>query len=191
MDQCEEDLGQYDRAEPCFWASGAALMVKAGAYREAGGLDPWFFAHQEEIDLCWRLKMAGYKIFVQPASVVFHVGGGTLPPGPGKIFLNFRNNLVMLAKNLPPGELLWKLPLRFGLNGLAALHFLAGGRIGYFWAVIRSFGAFFGWLFKGRRQSVFPRKRKALSGPGCYPGSLLWEYYARGRRTFSQIVGRN
>lgn len=191
MEDCEEDRGQYDTAMPCFWASGAALMVRASAYREVGGLDPWFFAHQEEIDLCWRLHMAGYQVYAQPASVVYHVGGGTLPPSPRKVFLNFRNNLVMVAKNLPWIELAWKLPLRFGLNLLAALKFLAGGQFGYFRAVMSSFGAFFGWLLKGGNGSVFPVQRKAVKGPGWYSGSLLWDYYAKGRRSFSQIVERN
>lgn len=191
MDYCEEDKGQYDRAEPCFWASGAALMVRSEAYWAAGGLDPWFFAHQEEIDLCWRLHMAGFRVFVQPASVVFHVGGGTLAPSPRKIFLNFRNNLIMIFKNLPPGQLIWKFPLRLGLNGLAALHFLAAGRPAYFGAVMKSFWAFMVWLVRGRKKSVFPVKRRALSGEGWYKGCLLWDYYIKKKNTFSRIVGRN
>ena len=111
---CEADTRQYDTAQECFWASGAALFVKSAVYHHVGGLDEYFFAHQEEIDFCWRLQLAGYKVFVQPQSVVYHVGGGTLPKGDNKkTVLNFRNNLIMLAKNLPFTELVWKLPFRF------------------------------------------------------------------------------
>ncbi|WP_462220674.1 glycosyltransferase family 2 protein, partial [Ferruginibacter sp.] len=97
FDICEDDKGQYNNAAQCFWASGAALFVKASVYHELGGLDEYFFAHQEEIDFCWRLQLAGYKVYVQPASEVYHVGGGTLAKGSSKkTYLNFRNNLIML-----------------------------------------------------------------------------------------------
>src|ERR1700761_629824 len=105
FDVCETDNGQYDQAEPIFWASGAALFIRAGLYHEMGGLDTYFFAHQEEIDLCWRIQLAGHKIYSCPQSVVYHVGGGTLPKGnERKVFLNFRNNLIMMVKNMPAGE---------------------------------------------------------------------------------------
>src|ERR1700749_3754016 len=110
FDVVEDDNGQYNDAQPCFWASGAALFVKAAVYKELNGLDEYIFAHQEEIDLCWRMQLAGYKVYVQPASIVYHVGGGTLPHGNSrKVFLNFRNNLVMLAKNFTLGTALWKI----------------------------------------------------------------------------------
>src|SRR5690606_20918586 len=116
FDRCETDNGQYDDTAPIFWASGAALFIRAELYHRLGGLDEYFFAHQEEIDLCWRLQLEGYKIMVCPQSVVFHLGGGTLPKGNSrKVFLNFRNNLIMLAKNLPTGQAIWKIPFRVGL----------------------------------------------------------------------------
>jgi len=102
FDTCERDTGQYDDPAPVFWATGAAMFVRTAVFLAHGGFDPYFFAHQEEIDLCWRLQRAGYRIYACPASVVRHVGGGTLPQGnPRKTYLNFRNNLVMLWKNLP------------------------------------------------------------------------------------------
>lgn len=105
FDRIEEDKGQYNEAAEIFWASGAALAVKREAYMDVGGLDTLFFAHMEEIDLCWRLKLNGGKIFYQPLSVVYHLGGGSLDASsPRKTFLNFRNNLLMLHKNLPPGK---------------------------------------------------------------------------------------
>jgi len=102
FDLCEEDHGQYDQAEPIFWATGAALFIRSSSFHEQKGLDEYFFAHQEEIDLCWRIQLSGGKIYSCPSSVVYHVGGGTLQKGNSKkTFLNFRNNLIMLAKNWP------------------------------------------------------------------------------------------
>ena len=121
----EEDLGQYNDSKEVFWATGACLFVRSSHFFEIGGLDEDFFAHQEEIDLCWRLKNKGYKIFVEPKSVVYHVGGGTLKVGsPFKTYLNFRNNLYMLFKNLPVSHLFTIIPIRLILDGLAALTFI-------------------------------------------------------------------
>ena len=125
FDDLEQDNGQYNDAIEVFWATGACLFVRAVHYNEVGGLDEDFFAHQEEIDLCWRLKNKGYKIMVQPKSVVYHVGGGTLNVGsPFKTHLNFRNNLFMLFKNLPASFLFVIIPARLVLDGVAALTFL-------------------------------------------------------------------
>jgi len=125
FDDIEKDKGQYNDAIEVFWATGACLFVRASNFNEIGGLDESFFAHQEEIDLCWRLKNSGYKIMVQPNSVVYHVGGGTLNTGsPLKTHLNFRNNLFMLFKNLPTPYLFTIIPARLVLDGLAALSFL-------------------------------------------------------------------
>ncbi|MEZ5028863.1 MAG: glycosyltransferase family 2 protein, partial [Ferruginibacter sp.] len=120
FDDCEKDNGQYNDVQPCFWASGAAFFVRSSVYHQLGGLDEFFFAHQEEIDFCWRVQLAGHKVYVQPASVVYHVGGGTLPKGNSrKTFLNFRNNLIMLYKNLPTAAALWKLPFRIMLDAVS------------------------------------------------------------------------
>ena len=126
FDDLEQDRGQYNDAIEVFWASGACFFVRASHFNVIGGLDEDFFAHQEEIDLCWRLKNKGYKIMVQPKSVVFHVGGGTLNSGsPFKTHLNFRNNLFMLFKNLPTSALFTIIPIRLVLDGVAALTFLS------------------------------------------------------------------
>ena len=125
FDDLEQDNGQYNDAIEVFWATGACLFVRASHFNEIDGLDEDFFAHQEEIDLCWRLKNKGYKIMVQPKSVVYHVGGGTLNTGsPFKTHLNFRNNLFMLFKNLPTFSLFIIIPTRLVLDGIAVLTFL-------------------------------------------------------------------
>jgi hypothetical protein len=125
FDDIEQDNGQYNDAIEVFWATGACLFVRASHYNVVGGLDEDFFAHQEEIDLCWRLKNKGYKVMVEPKSVVFHVGGGTLNSGsPFKTHLNFRNNLFMLFKNLPSSYLFTTIPTRLVLDGVAAFTFL-------------------------------------------------------------------
>jgi GT2 family glycosyltransferase len=123
FDTIEKDNGQYDDVVDIFWASGASMFVRSEVYWRAGGLDDQFFAHQEEIDLCWRIKNLGYRIVVEPMALVYHVGGGSLPQGnPRKAFLNFRNNLLMLYKNLPKRQLWWKLPFRFVLDWVAAIY---------------------------------------------------------------------
>jgi GT2 family glycosyltransferase len=125
FDFLEEDKGQYNDTIEVFWATGACLFVRAKHYNEVDGLDEDFFAHQEEIDLCWRLKNKGFKVMVEPKLVVYHVGGGTLNAGsPFKTYLNFRNNLFMLFKNLPTSSLFTTIPMRLVLDGVAALTFL-------------------------------------------------------------------
>ncbi len=186
---CEEDKGQYDDAQQCFWASGAAMFVRAELYHRTGGLDKYFFAHQEEIDLCWRLQLAGYKIYVQPASVVYHVGGGTLPKGNSrKTFLNFRNNLVMLAKNYPGPMAAWKIPLRLVLDLASAWRGLMSGDGGYFIAVHKAHIHFFGWLLFHQKRSVFPVKKDGVLA-GIYKGSVAWAYFIRKKSRFWEIVG--
>jgi GT2 family glycosyltransferase len=188
FDVCEEDRGQYNNATPCFWASGAALFVKTKVYQELGGLDEYFFAHQEEIDLCWRMQLAGYKVYVQPASVVYHVGGGTLPKGNSKkTFLNFRNNLIMLAKNLPLASAIWKIPFRMGLDALSAWQNLFKGDTGYFMAVVKAHLHFFKWITFNKRQSIFPVK-KGIKPAGLYNGSVVWQYFIKNKKSFSEIV---
>lgn len=190
FDDCEEDRGQYDQAEPVFWASGAALFIRARLFHELGGLDAYFFAHQEEIDLCWRLQLAGYKVYSCPASVVYHVGGGTLPKGnERKVFLNFRNNLIMMAKNLPAGQCLWKIPLRFLLDSISAWKSLLAGEGVYFMAILEAHLAFLKWVFFKRKASVFPAKTRGKL-LGWYTGSVVWQYFVAGKKTFAEIVKR-
>lgn len=189
FDSCEADTGQYNTVHQCFWAGGAALFVRASVYHELKGLDEFFFAHQEEIDLCWRMQLAGYKIFAQPASVVYHVGGGTLQRGnTQKTFLNFRNNLVMLAKNLSFAEALWKIPFRIFLDALAAWRALLSGDGGYFKAILKAHLHFCDWLLSKQKHSVFPAKKDGKIA-GWYKGSVVWAYFIQKKKTFSEIVG--
>ena len=189
FDTCEKDHGQYNEAVPCFWASGAALFVKAAAYLEAGGLDEYFFAHQEEIDLCWRLKSLGYEIYVQPQSVVYHVGGGTLPKGNSKkVFLNYRNNLIMMAKNLPLVAMIIKLPLRLLLDAVSAWRALLKGDWGYWVAIFKAHFAFFSWLLSSKVSTPkIPRSFSFQSG--IYNSSIVFAYFLKGRKYFSEIIG--
>ena len=190
FDVCEHDLGQYDNAEPIFWASGAALFVRSSAYHELGGLDEYFFAHQEEIDFCWRMQLAGYKVYVCPASMIYHVGGGTLPKGnERKVFLNFRNNLMMLAKNLPGGRAVWIIPFRILLDVISAWKSLLGGQLVYFLAILEAHAAFAKWLVWNRKQSIFPKRKKGRLN-GLFRGSVVWQHFILGKKTFTEIVDR-
>lgn len=188
FDVCEEDKGQYDDTAAVFWASGAALFVRAGVYHACGGLDEYFFAHMEEIDLCWRMQLAGYKIMVCPASVVYHVGGGTLPKGnERKVFLNFRNNLVMLCKNMPRQQLLWKLPLRLLLDAITAWKGLLAGEGAYFIAILKAHAGFVKWLFIKQGAGWMPASRSGRLN-GWLNKSIVWAYFVRGKRKFSEII---
>ena len=191
FDVCETDTGQYDQAEPIFWASGAAMFIRGKLYHELKGLEDFFFAHQEEIDLCWRMQLAGYKVYSCPQSIVYHVGGGTLPKGnERKVFLNFRNNLIMMAKCLPPEQWLWKLPFRFLLDSISAWKSLFAGEAVYFWAILEAHLAFFKWLAINRKKSIFPANKRAPL-QGWYRGSVVWQYFVKSRKTFAQIVTKH
>ena len=188
FDVLEEDNGQYNDAQPCFWASGAALFLRADMYHVLGGLDEYFFSHQEEIDFCWRLQLAGYKVYVQPASVVYHVGGGTLPKGnPHKDFLNFRNNLVMLAKNFSLSAALWKIPCRMILDIVAAYKELFTGNSATFKVIAKAHFYFIKWLLVDKKQSVFPISKKGKLN-GWYCGSVVWQYFLKKKTRFSEII---
>lgn len=190
FDVCEKDEGQYDTAEPIFWASGAALFVKANVYQALGGLDGYFFAHQEEIDFCWRVQLAGYKVYSCPQSVVYHVGGGTLPKGNArKVFLNFRNNLVMMAKNLPRWEAIWKISYRFWLDYISAFKSLLSGQKTYYRSVMKAHGEFLKWLFVTRKKGLFPPKKKGELH-GYLHKSVVWSYFVKGKKTFTEIVDK-
>ena len=187
FDVCEEDNGQYDESRPIFWASGAAMFVRASVYHELGGLDEYFFAHQEEIDICWRMQLAGYKIFSCPQSVVYHVGGGTLPKGNAKkVFLNFRNNLVMMAKNMGTGEAFWKIWSRFFLDAVSAIKSLFAGEGTYFVAVIKAHFAFLYWLLFMKKKKRMQTGTKRLDG--YLRKSIVWAHFILGKKQFTQIV---
>jgi GT2 family glycosyltransferase len=185
FDVLETDEGQFNDAAQVFWASGAAFFVRAHCYHEAKGFDEYFFAHMEEIDLCWRLQRLGYDIYVCPQSTVYHVGGGTLPKGSErKVYFNFRNNLIMLTKNLPLIQLVWKIPVRLGLDAISAWKELLLGYPLYFRGVARAHISYVAWLFqKGHRYKAGQPVLK-----GWYGGSIIWHHFVRGRKTFLEIV---
>lgn len=184
----ESDHGQYDDARDCFWVSGAAFCCRAKAYWKAGGLDPEFFAHMEEIDLCWRMQLQGRKVRVIPRSAVFHLGGGTLATdSPRKIYLNHRNNLMMLFKCASPAQRLLVAVVRPFTDLLAALSYLAQGRGAAFLAVFRAWRDF---LKAHPRLSL--RRREIRSGVkknpvGIYRGSILLRYLFGGH-TFGKMM---
>lgn len=185
----EQDLGQYNHPAPLLWATGAALMVRSQVYWQVGGLDERFFAHQEEIDLCWRMRSRGYELMCVPQSVVWHVGGATLrQDNPQKTYLNFRNNLLLLYKNLPAQRLASVMWMRLWLDALASLHFLLTGQGRSFVAVWRARRDY----HKMRPQFAAAREQNlrlaTLSPVPEQTGvSILWQFYARGRNTFQQI----
>ncbi len=190
FDTVEEDDGQYDYLQEIFWATGACMMVRAADYWRAGGLDGRFFAHNEEIDLCWRLRLQGKKIYCIPESEVYHVGGGTLPKSnPMKTYLNFRNNLTMLYKNLSDNELPGVMRVRWFLDHLAAFEMLLLKRNwGDFKAVFKARRAFKAWCSdfdEDRRRIQTSRVKGKITG--LYDGSLLWQYYAKGKKTFKAL----
>ena len=187
FDVCETDNGQYDNPQQIFWATGACLFVRSDAFHLARGFDEYFFAHQEEIDLCWRFQILGYKIFAEPASVVYHVGGGTLPMGDKrKVYLNFRNNLIMLTKNLPVASALWKIPFRLILNKVYAFKSLFSGDGETFTTVFKAHYHYLKWLFLEKNKNI--PKNKTTNLQGVYKGSVIWQYFVNKKKTFSEIV---
>ena len=156
-------------------------------FHSSGRFDEYFFAHQEEIDLCWRLQLAGNKIFVQPASVVYHIGGGTLPMGDKKkVYLNFRNNLIMLTKNLPVRQAVWIIPFRISLNKIFALKALFAGNGKTFAAVFKAHLHYLKWLLFEKDKKISKNKTTKLQG--VYKGLVIWQYFINKKKTFSEIV---
>lgn len=191
FDTTEHDHGQYDTTCDVLWATGAALLIRSKDYWEAGGLDGRFFAHNEEIDLCWRLRIRGRRVCCVPASRVYHVGGGTLPKSnPMKTYLNFRNNLTMLYKCLPDAELKHVMRIRWWLDYLAAWEMLLLKRHwGDFCAVWRARRAFKQWRhdFDDDRRQI-QQSRQLSDIPEHCRYSILWQYYVKGHKTFNQLV---
>ena len=185
----EEDKGQYDDICSVLWATGAALFVRASDWRESGGLDERFFAHMEEIDLCWRLRTMGKDIVCIPQSTAYHLGGATLNQGnPRKTFLNFRNNLLMLYKNLPQEELHNVMFVRAILDYVAAFQFLAKFDLGNFKAVFKARRSFYKMksTYKPIRKELL-QKRKTGHVPERYDISIIWQYYTKGAKTFDKL----
>lgn len=191
----EEDEGQYDEAAEIFWASGAAMFIRANLFHAFGGFDPEYFAHAEEIDLCWRLKRAGYRIKAVPAAEVYHLGGGTLEyQSVRKTYLNFRNTLITGFKNEPVTKLLWWLPLRLVMDGMAGFLFLTQGKYKHISAIIRAHWHFFprlGHWWKRKTQLNQRIKELAIGPPntkGVYQGSVVWAYYGRKIHSFGALL---
>ncbi len=189
LEVLEEDKNQYNDVREIFWATGACLFVRANCFNEVQGFDEDFFAHMEEIDLCWRLKNRGYKIMYCPTSVVYHVGGGTLnKTSPRKTYLNFRNNLILICKNHPPKFFFLKLLVRMKLDGLAGIKFLVSGQFSHFTAVAKAHFSFYSTLSK-----TFQKRKKLKSEivnyttTAVYLHSIIADFYLRGKKTFLEI----
>ena len=187
----EEDTGQYDKAEPIFWATGASLFIRAAIFHSMQGFDDYFFAHQEEIDLCWRIQLAGYQVYSCPSSVVYHVGGGTLPKSNSlKTYLNFRNNRIMLSKNLPFSKKLRVLSVRTLLDALSAIKALLAGDPGYFIAILRAHIGFLKWWLFYKSKSVHPVKKKGKLS-GYLDKNIAWLHFIKKKNYFREIVGNS
>lgn len=188
FDDVETDHGQYDKNIDIFWASGAALFIKRSVWQEVGGLDGDLFAHMEEIDLCWRLKNLGYRVVCCTDAEVYHLGGGTLNANnPFKTYLNFRNNLIIMQKNLPKGEAYWRIFIRLWYDLSAWFQFLLQGKPKFTMAISKAHFHFFKQLMKTARkrsQKQLPLKQHS----GVYKGSLVWAYFvAKKIRKFSEL----
>ena len=185
LSNIERDRGQYDEAEQCFWASGACMMVRSDLYHYLGGLDEMFFAHMEEIDFCWRAKLAGHQVWAVPEAVVYHLGGASLDnTSPHKLYLNYRNSLLMLHKNLPANDLRRVMAARKTLDFFASLVYLITGRWSYFKAV---------WKAKRDYRRLAPDVEVSSfsedgNDVGRYDGSIVWRYFrSLGRITFDKL----
>jgi len=185
----EDDHGQYNDTVPIFWASGACLFIRADRYHEMNGLDEDFFAHMEEIDLCWRLTRSGHSIFYQGQSTVYHVGGGTLSASnPRKTYFNFRNGLSLLVKHQRFSSLIWKFPLRILLDWVAALHFLSTGSAVHAKAVIIAHLSF----VKNIRHEIIKRAAVARLVNGfdsaiSYQGLIVFDYFLWGKKSIDKL----
>ena len=191
LKEYEIDKNQYDATQEIFWSTGACMMIRSELFHEVGGFDEDFFAHMEEIDLCWRIKRLGYSFMVVPESKVYHVGGGTLSYlSPQKTYLNFRNSLYMIIKN-HEGFLFTKLIYRMGLDGIAGSFFLIKGNPRHCWAVIKSHLTMYSNLqaMLKKRKAFQPEKSK-FNRKGLYKGSILWAFYFKGVKTFSKLNAR-
>ncbi|HEX6982234.1 MAG TPA: glycosyltransferase family 2 protein [Balneolaceae bacterium] len=190
FDTVEKDHGQYDNQTNIFWASGAALAIRREAFTAAGGFDEDFEFHMEEIDLCWRLWTNGYKIQFCPESIVYHLGGGSMPMGsPRKVYYNYRNNLKMLWKNCSIDTLYWRFPIRYCLDVAASLRSLVNADWQEFKAIIRAHCDFWRSFHQTQiKRADLLRERKTDSDPeAMLPIIIIWEYFKKKKRTFREI----
>jgi len=186
----EEDKGQYNNSTEVFWATGACMFVRAEAFWKVGGFDDDYFAHMEEIDVCWRMKNIGYQIYVEPKSLVYHVGGGTLNKlSPRKTYLNFRNNLITLTKNASPRFLFFKIIYRMILDGVAAFKFLAEGHGSHFIAVIKAHFSFYACLPSTLKKRDEMRLMCGFKDAttGVYTENIVFTHFVKGVKNYSEL----
>lgn len=189
LNEIERDIGQYDSPAEIFWSTGACMAVRSQAWKKVGGFDPDFFAHMEEIDLCWRFHRTGYKVFYVPHSRVYHVGGGALPyNSPFKTYLNFRNSLFLLYKNLPDKSFRKTLFIRKILDGIATVFFMLKGQLKSAWAVLKAHCDYY------KTISVMKENRKKVKMLGNNEASdlilnkcIVFEFYIKGKKTFREL----
>jgi GT2 family glycosyltransferase len=189
FDSYEKDMGQYDDECEIAWATGACLVIRKSDWLSSGGLDPDFFAHMEEIDLCWRLRNMGRKILYCPKSTIYHVGGGTLnKTSPRKTYLNFRNNLILLTKNHASRFFWLKIYLRMCLDGVAAFRFLLSGDGKHFLAVVHAHFSYYGTLGSTiRKRKQIKREVKTFATSCIYRGNIVVAYFLSGKKKFSDL----
>lgn len=188
FESVEEDTGQYNSTEEIFWASGACLFIKSKLFWEVGGFDSVFFAHMEEIDLCWRLHNHGYSIYCLPESVVYHVGGGTLNyNSPRKTFLNFRNSLFTLHKNLD-SKLFLTIFTRLTLDGVTGARMLFKGEFKHIWSILKAHFSYYKHLSYLNQQRKTIPKKSFNQLPGTYGKSVVWSYFVKKQLKFSQLL---
>lgn len=190
FEQVELQNGQYDYPKSIFWASGACMFVRATAFWQAGALDARYFAHMEEIDLCWRMQHLDYELIHEPASVVYHLGGGSLAYGnPRKTFLNFRNSLITLQKNLPLPHMTVRVFIRLLLDFPAALKFAMHGSWGDFWAVVRAHWSFFGMqAYIWKKRAEIKHKKHPSSLNGMFKGSALYAHFFKRKAKIEAFI---
>lgn len=182
----EKDTGQYDDEIEIFWASGACLFIRSKLYHSIGGLDEFFFAHMEEIDLCWRLKNENHKIMFTPQSTVYHLGGGTLNKiNPKKTFLNFRNSLLTLHKNLPKSNRFKIILIRLFLDGASGIKFLLAGKPSHTWAIIKSHFSFYNAIQQNKLKRQSSQK---VNLSGMIKESIVAKYFIKNHKTFTEAV---
>ena len=190
LSKVEKDTGQYNSQSDIFWSTGACMIVRSDAWKRCGGFDPDFFAHMEEIDLCWRFHKAGYRVSFVPGSTVYHVGGGTLPyNSPFKTYLNFRNSLFLIYKNLPERDFKNILIKRKFLDGIAAIFFLVKGQFSSSWAVLKAHFDYYKSIDRLKKKRIAVKAIGDRDPEGLLLNKcVVFEFYIRKRKTFDSII---
>lgn len=185
FDTVEHDNGQYDSVCEVAWASGAALMVRTAVYREVGGLDAAFFAHMEEIDLCWRMRLSGYRVMVVPQGVVYHYGGASLDSSsPHKLYLNYRNNLLMMYKNLPANLRSWRISRRMLYDGVSAVKYLVSGK----WQFVKAVWNAHCDYRRMKKQYHTHHTQNLLNDLPQGRVNIIFDYFLRGKKRYDELM---